>query len=191
MDLKELGAKIAALAPNLGAVVGGPIGALAGSAVKIIAEAFGLKAEAKPEEIAVAIQADPEAALKLKMAEMDFKVKLQELALKERDQQIQELDIRLKDIQSARGRQVEHEKATGKRDINLYVLAWVIMGGFIGIIGCMVILQVSFKFVLQPDPLLTLLLGSLSTDAGLVVGYFFGTSMSSHEKTKLLAEKTK
>ncbi len=61
MDLKELGAKIAAPHPNLGAIVGGLIGALAGSAVKIIAEAFGLRAEAKPEEIAAAIQADPKA----------------------------------------------------------------------------------------------------------------------------------
>jgi len=112
--------------------------------------------------------------------------------LKERDQRIQEPDIRLKDVQSAGALQVmEHEKATGKRDISLYLLAWVIMGGFIGTIGFMVVLQVSFKFVLQPDPLLTLLLGSLSTDAALVEGYFSGSSRSIHEKTELLAAKAR
>lgn len=61
MDWKELGALVARHAPALGAAVAGPGGAAVGS---LIAAALGTGSA--PEEIATAITADPEAALRLR-----------------------------------------------------------------------------------------------------------------------------
>ena len=69
--------------------------------------------------------------------------------------------LAMQDRAGARNREVEITKATGKRDVNLYVLAWVVMGGFLGCIIAMIVLQYWLGKVLQSDPLLTLLLGSL------------------------------
>jgi hypothetical protein len=180
MDWKEVAAKISDLAPRVGSAVGGPVGALAGMAVQVLAKALGIpEAEVTPEKVAAAVEQDPDIRLKLMAAENDFTLKMRGL-------QIDELKADLADIQNARQADVERTKWTGKRDINLYVLAWVIIGGFIGLIVTMLVLQFVYGKVLQNDPLVTLLMGSLSTDAGMVVGYFFGSSMGSKDKDALV-----
>lgn len=50
----------------------------------------------------------------------------------------------LQDRQDARRRQVESEKATGKRDINLYVLARMVVGLFFTLVGLLM-------FVVLPE----------------------------------------
>lgn len=196
MDWKDLAGTIANYAPLVGTAVGGPIGAAAGTAVKILAGLFGIKSpDPKPEELAAAIQADPQAAAKLLAAENEYKLEVAKMEHEESMAKmafgLEEIKVGLADVQSARSREVEITKATGKRDINLYALAWVIMGGFIGLIMCMLILQYAYGKILQNDPLLTLLLGALSTDAGMVVGYFFGSSKSSRDKDQTIANSLK
>ena len=178
MDLKDLGKSFASLGLKvLGTAVGGP----AGTAVAdMVGHVLGLDSSA-PDAIATAVAADPQAALKLKQFELDHALELQKLVL-------QEQSLWLSDVQSARTREVETTKATGKRDLNLFALAWVIMGGFIGLIGCLIVLQVVYKSIIQSDPLISLLVGSLSTDAGMVVGYFFGSSKGADESTRILAQ---
>jgi hypothetical protein len=100
---------------------------------------------------------------------------------------IQELKTWISDIQSARQREVELTKATGKKDKNLYVLAWVVVGGFIGLIACLIIMQFVFNRTLQSDPIITLCLGSFATDAGMVIGYFFGSSKGSADKSEMMS----
>ena len=112
---------------------------------------------------------------------MDFKLKIGE-------QRLDEIKAGLADVQSARSREVEIVKATGKKDINLYVLAWVIIGGFLGLLACLIIMQAGYGKTFENNSLLTMLLGSLSTDAGMVVGYFFGSSRSSAEKNQTIAD---
>jgi hypothetical protein len=184
-EWKDVGNTVATFAPALGKivgnVVGGPeVGTLAGNAISGLMQLFGLKPDATPDQLNQAIAKDPQAALKLKQAEMDYQ-------LAEQKEITERLKAELADVQSARSREVEVTKATGKRDINLYVLAWVVMGGFLSLIGFLIFMQFSTGKILQSDPLITLLLGSLSTDAGMVIGYFFGSSKSSAEKTQLLS----
>jgi len=173
MDWKDLAKTVTGIAPILGGVLGGPPGAAIGGVISGIAKIFGLGDDATPDQIDQAIKTDPQAALKLRIAEMDF--------------QLAKQDMFLKDIQDARNRQVQVERATGKRDINLYVLAWVIIGGFIGLIAALIVLELVFARTVSANPLISLLVGSLSTDAGMVVGYFFGSSKGSAEKTELMA----
>lgn len=79
MDWKDVGKGFLQHAPEilgtLGTVVPG-VGNLAGTgaglAIKCIATAFGLPADATPEQVNAAIQADPQAAVTLRLAEMNF-----------------------------------------------------------------------------------------------------------------------
>ncbi len=184
--LQKIAGAIGTYAPGIAALlVSSGVGAPAAAAVAAIgalAKQFGLPDNASHDDVLAAIQtADPETKLKIIAAENAFQ-------LTRRDQDIKELQAQLADVQSARQRQVEHEKATGKSDLNLYVLAWVIMGGFIGSIIGLIIMAAVFPEVDLNNPLLNILFGSLSTDAGMVVGYFFGSSRSSEVKTGLLAK---
>ncbi len=175
---------ISGAAPLIGSLfgpAGTAVGAVAGAGLKLVATALGV--EPTQDAIAEAIATDPAAAEKLKEFEMNHQLEIQKLY-------IQQLGMELADIADARKRQVEHEKATGKSDINLYVLAWVIMGGFIGAIIGLVFMATLYPSVNLNNPLLNILFGSLSTDAGMVVGYFFGSSRGSENKTDLLYNST-
>lgn len=177
MDLKEFGSKVASLAPMLGGAFLGPAGAAGGALLKVVAAAFGLKDDAKPEEIYKAIQADPEAIIKLK--EIEFKEK--DLIL------TKTLENRLaefKDTDSARRREVEVTKATGKLNVAMYILATVIVIGFFMLIYYLM----KTTIPAGNKDVAIMLFGTLSTSFGLVVGYFFGSSKSSQDKTELMAK---
>jgi len=90
MTWKDIGKKIAEYAPGLGAALGGPPGAAIGSLVSLVAGAFGLKPDAKPDEVLQAIQADPQAAVKLKQIETDAQVEIRRLLVQLAIQQSQE-----------------------------------------------------------------------------------------------------
>lgn len=90
---KDVGAGIASAAPVIGGILGSiipglgtAVGAGAGTAIKAIAAAFGLSSDATPEAIMHAVQTDPEAMVKLRVAEMDF-------TLKQRDQDLEKMRI--------------------------------------------------------------------------------------------------
>ena len=65
MDWSDLGSKVMDMAPALGSALGGPAGGAAGAA---LASVFGT--EDDPDQIAKAIEQDPEAAAKLRKAEL-------------------------------------------------------------------------------------------------------------------------
>lgn len=182
MDWSKVINLVKTSAPLLGTVIGGPagtvVGGLAGGAVSLIAQAFGIEETDNPDKIYEAIKADPEAAIKLREIELNNKVELQKLAL--------QLDqAYLQDTQNARQRQVEVEKATGKKDINLYVLAWIVIIGFFA-------LTCTLTFVELPDDstgVVFLLFGALVAGFTQVMNYFFGSSKSSSDKTKMLSLK--
>ena len=180
MDFKDV-AKIAIdMAPAIGGALAIPTGGASvavGAAIKALGSVFGLGESAKPEEIAKAIQGDPEAAFKLKVAEQNF-------ILEMRKADNEELKAILSDVQGARTRQVESEKVTGKRDLNIYVLAWVIVLGFFSLIAVLL-------YVPLPEDstgVVFMLFGSLSAGFGAVIQYFFGSSWGSEVKTTLLAK---
>jgi hypothetical protein len=85
--------------------------------------------------------------------------------------------------QSARKRETDIVKATGKKDWNLYALAWTIVVGFFGMVYTMMTKTIPPQ-IIGPVNLLFGFLGSAFTG---VVGYFFGSSKSSSDKTSLMA----
>ncbi len=176
-DWKDVAAKVAEILPAAGATFAGPLGGGIGLAIKALANAFGItSAEPKPDQVMTAIAADPQALLKLQLAMVDFQKA-------EMEEETKRLKMELEDVQSARQRQIEVEKATGKRDVNLYVLAWTIIGGFLGLTGLLLYYSYLGKQIADQTGVLYMLLGTLSTSFGMVVGYFFGSSRGSAEKS--------
>ncbi len=179
MDWKDVVGLVAKAAPILGTAIGGPIGAVAGGAISLVASAFGLTDdEAKsPDKVFKAIQGDPQATIKLQELQNRHKERLEELILK-RDA------VYLADRQSARQREVETTKTTGKRDINLYVLAWTVVVGFFSLTAVLMFIPIE-----SATPVVTMLFGGLVSGFSMVLSYFFGSSKSSSDKTLLLSGK--
>lgn len=74
-------------------------------------------------------------------------------------------------------------KLIDKKDLNLYILSWLVVIGFYSLVGVL---------MWKPIPkgsneVLFILFGSLSSGFGTVLGYFFGGSKGSDEKTKLMS----
>ena len=182
MDFTDIASAIGKYAPVLGAALSpltGGTSALIGAGIGALTKAFGLSESATSEEILKTIQADPEANLKLIAAESDYKLKM-------RDFDIQELKAQLADVQSARSRQIEHEKATGESDTNLYALAWVLVLGFLILIGFLLKVPVPE----DQNGVLFMLFGALAAGFGQVLSFFFGSSKSSETKTDMIYNST-
>ncbi len=129
-----------------------------------------------PEAMATAVaNMTPEQRIALLKIQDEHKEKLVELAT-ENDK------IYLLDVASARQREVEIVKATGSKDINLYVLAWIIVFGFFFMVGMLMFVTMPAANVGSVNQLF----GALSAGFGVVLAYFFGSSSSSKAKTKLL-----
>jgi hypothetical protein len=97
----------------------------------------------------------------------------------------------LKDVANARAREIAVVQATGKKDINLYMLAWTFVIGFFVAIITMMTLVLTGKMPESMPQYVVFLLGSLfgTLTAGVtaIIQYFFGSSKSSQEKTQMMA----
>lgn len=185
MDWKGLAARISTAAPLLGTLVGGPVGGAVGTAEKMIAGALGVRET--PEAIEAELLANPDAYLKLKELELNNKVELQRLVLEHERLALEHERVRLADVADARGRQIAHEKATGRKDVNLYILAWTVVLGFFSLMALLCFHPVP----VDSDGVIFMLFGALATGFGQVLQYFFGSSKSSVDKTYLMAEQNK
>lgn len=180
MDWKGLGGQLVKQGlPLIGGLLGGPAGALgAKAAVSLLSSTLDLPEEATADDVLGTIRANPEALIKLKEAELQHKERLQELLLEETRLEIQ-------DVANARSREVEMAKAIGGRDVNLYVMAYLVIIGFFGTFGTIIFSALPTT----AEKLIFLLLGGLISAFERVLSYFFGTSRSSREKTALLSAK--
>lgn len=175
-DWKKLGKTLASKGlPLLGSLVGGPAGAALNSAGALIGSVIGGNAD-DPVAMLQALNAKPELIVELKRVELENEASLQRLA-------IQQEELYLKDVQNARGREVSLTATTGKRDINLYILAWIVVAGFLGAIVILAFADNPFS----NNQAALLLLGSLAAGFGSVLNYFFGSSQGSKEKTSALS----
>ncbi|MFH1096584.1 MAG: hypothetical protein V1749_03675 [Candidatus Desantisbacteria bacterium] len=162
MNWKNLIGKIA---PTIGTAIGSP---LSGMAVSVVLNALGVKKEDEIEEVIK----DPEALVKLKQAEMDFKAKMKEL-----DINIER--IAKEDRDSARQREIAVKDKTpsilavgytiGYFAVLIYILGWGqnISGGV--------------------RDLINILLGALSAAQVNIIGYYFGSSHGSAQKNEMLS----
>ena len=90
MEWQDVGAKIAKWAPELGATIGSVVpgvGTAAGGAIglgiRALASAFGLTENVTPEQLDAAISQDPNAALTIKLANMNFLIEMRKLDIEE------------------------------------------------------------------------------------------------------------
>ena len=180
MEWKEIGRSLVSQgAPMLGGLLGGPAGATAG---KIVAGLFGTDPDS-PTDVMNAIAADPAAIQKIKEFEAKHQEELQRL-------QLEETSAFLKDLDSARQREVEIAKATGVKDKDLYRMAYLVMGIFFAITFFLLIViatgQESIVKELKNHPLAMIIIGALISGFTQVLSYFFGSSKGSSEKNKMM-----
>lgn len=171
MEWSNLSNVIGKVAPVLGTLLGGPVGGTVGTLISTV-----LGVENNPDAVLNELKTNPESVLKLQELQLTHKEKLEELSIKK-------IELELVDLQNARNRQVESEKATGKKDYNLYVLAWTVVIGYFGLIFFLLENNVPE----DKTGVVYMLFGTLATAFGAVMQYFFGSSAGSKQKAIELA----
>ena len=189
--INQIATVIKGIAPTIATVFGGPgAGALVGLGLNTLGKFLGIPEEnPTAETVLAAVQVaatDPATRLQIMAAENDFALKMKGLELEELKTKVgsalEEIKVSIADVQSARTTDLEKTRITGKRDVNLYALAWVMMAGFFGLIGVLLWRAV------PPDQsgVIFMLFGSLAAGFAAVISYFFGSSAGSKAKDDLL-----
>lgn len=160
---------IASIAPTIGTALGGPFGALAGTA---LATALGGSTDPKATETAI-LSGNPDTLLKLRQAELDFQAHMAQL-------KIDESQLVYQDIDSARKREM------AVKDWVPGILAVGVTLGFFGVLG---FLLVNGKPTTGGDALLVML-GALGGAWASIIAYYFGSSSGSAAKNVLLEKLT-
>lgn len=162
--MKSAGGILATLAPTVASVMGGP---LAGMATSALIDAMGLAPETSKEDLLKAVAgATPEQMIKLKEVEAKLILDLKAL-----DVDLEKLSV--DNTKDARAREV------ATRDWTPRILAFLIVGLYIGVQAYVlgfVIPEASVNIAMRS-------LGTLDAAVGLVLGYYFGSSVGSATKT--------
>jgi len=176
MNWINLGKSIIGKVPLIGGLLKNATGELGTSVGNLISSALGIDNNA--DAIYEHLQDNPDAILKLKEWEMLHEEKLLDLAFASEE-------LRLKDVQGARQREIGIVQATGKKDIHLYILSYCITGGFFGILAYLMTTPLPDT----SEKVVFMIFGGLITAFTTVISYFFGSSKSSAEKTNLMSGK--
>lgn len=160
-------------------------GGAAGTVLNLLTGTLGLKNN-DSDAVEKALQNNPEALVKLKELETTHKEELQKLALEMARVDMQHDQAYLSDKASARNRELEITKSTGKRDINLYVLAWTVVLAFFVLTAVLIYNPLEGTAV----GYINQLFGAMATGFGLVLSYFFGSSRGSAHKQALMHEQS-
>lgn len=167
MDWKDIGSAVGKVAPILGTALGGPLGGVAGA---LIASALGTSNDA--DSVNAALSVDPTALEKLKEAEMQNRVQMQQLVVAAEQN-------RLQDVQNARARQTANPK-----DYTPQFLAGGVTLGFFGALAAVMIAPLSNSV----HDLLLVMIGALQSAWIAVISYYFGSSKESAGQTKMIAD---
>lgn len=160
------------------ASIGGPLGTMAANAVGSALGVNNVPATADGISDAIAASKDPDVLVKIKQAEQDFQVKMQQLGFDDAEKLA---GLAEQDRASARQREETVKDSTPR------ILAYVV-----------VLLTLFFEGVLMfygapkdLDPVvLGRIMGTLDSAVMLVLSYYFGSSASSVEKNQLLFAST-
>lgn len=186
MDWKKIAGALSADAPLLSSVlaasgVGAPAAAAVAIAGRVAASALGV--DANPAAVDAALSADPQALAKVRQAELDNAVQLQQLAVTAAANQLAADTARLQadaqDRDSARKASV-----AGGTIKPLFWLSLLLLGLTIGS-EIAVLFQGLPPGV--PDIIIGRVLGLLDSVALMVLAFWYGTSSGSEQKTELLA----
>jgi len=156
---------LATSAPVVGGLLGGPAGGAVGA---MIAGAIGTTSD--PEAILAKLESDPEAILKIKQLESDERKHLQDI-------QLQTLQAELQDVQNARQSHKDH---------------W--MPSVITMVLAVMVAVIGAALLMYPVPdtnkdMTVYLFGQITGTFTTAVAYWIGTSRSSHNKDKMLAQQ--
>lgn len=161
---------LGSVAPFLGSLIGGPLGAAAG---KVVGNVLLGNEDASTAEIERALaSASPEDLVRLREIDAEYKARMAEVG-------IDEQKIAAMDRDSARKREIE------VKDIMPAVLAVLLTIGFFGVLAALMIHSIppTTKDVIQ------VMLGALGTAWISTVTYYFGSSLGSNLKTRVMGEK--
>lgn len=157
------------IAPTIATALLGPLG---GVAVSALGNLFGVS-EPTQQKIADAIQSGqitPDQLSKLKELELQYQNE-------EKERGFKYAELAVKDVDSARNREIQTKDNTNK------ILAFTIVGAFIAMVGATLLGYAKVESVLAGT-----LVGYLSAKAEQVLAYYFGSNRDSHRKTELLAQ---
>ena len=157
------------IAPTIATALLGPLG---GVAVSALGNLFGVS-EPTQQKIADAIQSGqitPDQLSKLKELELQYQNE-------EKERGFKYAELEVKDVDSARNREIQTKDNTNK------ILAFTIVGAFIAMVGATLLGYAKVESVLAGT-----LVGYLSAKAEQVLAYYFGSNRDSHRKTELLAQ---
>ncbi len=188
MDWKSIAGTVAPLAPTIGKVLGagfGPVGSIVGGlAGDALAAAFGV--EATPEAVGKAIAEDPNAAAKIQQVETErgqeilaqAQVKIEELR-----QQSEQFQTAADDTERARQFNLSLAGVNSPLSWGSSILATVFTVAFFVILAVVLVQSNTIK----DNPVLLILLGTLTAGMGQILGYFFGSSQGSKNSSDRFA----
>lgn len=154
--LSDLSGAIGKYAPYLGAAIS-TVNPTAGVLISLVSKALGANKD-NHEDILNKIASDPDAEFKLKKIEYDHQTEL--------------LNIALQDKVSARNREIDIIKLTGKRDWVMELIAlFVVIGYFL---MCYLVMFTTID--ITDHDILNMLFGQLMAGFMMVLSYFFGSS---------------
>lgn len=171
MEWKDIAQTVSKVAPVLGAVLGGPVGAVAGAAGTLISSFLGV--DAQPALIAEALH-DPDTVIRLK----ELEHREHEMLMR---WQATQLQAEVENVRGARDREVALAKLGHGGAWITGLVALVVIVGFFWMLHAVVSMDT------VNDPAL-LLLGSLGTAFGAVVNYYLGSSLGSYRKDGILGQ---
>jgi outer membrane lipoprotein SlyB len=160
--------------PWIGAAATSGVPGLVAMAAKTVGDVVGKEVGEGVDEIAAAVAgASPEQLASLREQEHKFKLQMAELGFKH-EQELEKLGV--EDRANARAREV------ALKDITTRILAYIIVGGFLGMA-----FGVMFGSMRADTVLAGTIIGYISAKAEQVVSYYFGSSFGSDKKTEILA----
>lgn len=161
----------------------------------LVANAVMAKGQAWVEEktgVKLAPNMTPEQVAQLKQAEMEHEEELMRLKLEENKLGLEELSMRLKDVGSAREREVQiatskdapllNKIVTPLLALSLLVLTFILFG---------VVMFDNTPVESSRKDILIYILGVLSAISTQIVSYYFGSSQGSKDKSEQLKEAMK
>lgn len=171
MDWTNVKDVLAKVAPTIGAAVGGPLGGAAGA---ILGQVLGVQDTNDAGSVTAAIAgATPDQLLALKKADQDFQARMAELGFANA-KDIEALVV--DDRKDARGREV------AIRDKTPSILAALIILTYISV----QVILLFFSVHAEMREIVMRSLGTLDAAVGLVLGYYFGSSLSSKTKDEAI-----
>jgi hypothetical protein len=157
-------------APQLARALGGP---LAGAAAEALSRAIFGKPEASEQAIVEALKtASPELLVELRRADLDFARAIEEA-------RVAEARVAAADRADARAREI------ARRDWTPTLMGSAIIVGFFVVLWGMV----THTLPEGGQTEFSIMLGALAAMTAGVVNYFFGSSVGSREKTRLMSDR--